>query len=203
MILAMRRFAEDPAHLSGSGREHVPRSGAVLLIGERLSTDDCRAIEALLGRPVTVPAVLAEVREALAHGHVVGLAVTSARDHTDQLQDGDGFGDRYRWVTAEFPSPVVPVHVERRRGEADGVRVVHFGATLPPGASSDDVRLTQLELAAAIAAREASDTETLADRFVQTAKQRWDAPCIADSTGRNLTFGRTLVAGLLLAQYVL
>jgi acyl-[acyl-carrier-protein]-phospholipid O-acyltransferase/long-chain-fatty-acid--[acyl-carrier-protein] ligase len=42
--------------------------------------------------------------------------------------------------------------------------------------------------------------ETLGSRFVRTAKRRWSSFCIADSTGRELTFGRTLVGALLLAR---
>jgi acyl-[acyl-carrier-protein]-phospholipid O-acyltransferase/long-chain-fatty-acid--[acyl-carrier-protein] ligase len=42
--------------------------------------------------------------------------------------------------------------------------------------------------------------DTLASRFVATAKRRWSSLCVADSTGRELTFGRALVASLLLAR---
>ena len=44
--------------------------------------------------------------------------------------------------------------------------------------------------------------ETLGSRFVRQAKQRWSALCIADSTGRELTFGRTLVGALLLSRAI-
>ena len=45
-------------------------------------------------------------------------------------------------------------------------------------------------------------SETLASRFVRTAKRRWSSFCMADSTGRELTFGRALVGSLLLARAV-
>jgi acyl-[acyl-carrier-protein]-phospholipid O-acyltransferase/long-chain-fatty-acid--[acyl-carrier-protein] ligase len=44
--------------------------------------------------------------------------------------------------------------------------------------------------------------DTLATRFVSTAKRRWSTLGIADSTGRELTFGRALVASLLLARAI-
>ena len=44
--------------------------------------------------------------------------------------------------------------------------------------------------------------DTLATRFVRVAKRRWSSPCVADSTGRELTFGRTLVGSLLLARAI-
>src|SRR6478609_4819545 len=43
---------------------------------------------------------------------------------------------------------------------------------------------------------------TLATRFVEQAKRRWSALCLADSTGRELTFGRSLTAALLLARTI-
>jgi len=44
--------------------------------------------------------------------------------------------------------------------------------------------------------------ETLGARFVRQARRRWPALCIADSTGRELTFGRTLAAALLLSRAI-
>jgi acyl-[acyl-carrier-protein]-phospholipid O-acyltransferase/long-chain-fatty-acid--[acyl-carrier-protein] ligase len=44
--------------------------------------------------------------------------------------------------------------------------------------------------------------DTLASRFVHTAKRRWSSFCMADSTGRDLTFGRALVGSLLLARAI-
>ncbi|HET6955466.1 MAG TPA: hypothetical protein VFI56_02765, partial [Vicinamibacterales bacterium] len=44
--------------------------------------------------------------------------------------------------------------------------------------------------------------DTLASRFVRTAKRRWSSLCMADSTGRELTFGRALVGSLLLARVI-
>jgi acyl-[acyl-carrier-protein]-phospholipid O-acyltransferase / long-chain-fatty-acid--[acyl-carrier-protein] ligase len=44
--------------------------------------------------------------------------------------------------------------------------------------------------------------DTLGTRFVAQAKRRWSALCVADSTGRELTFGRTLAGALLLARAV-
>jgi acyl-[acyl-carrier-protein]-phospholipid O-acyltransferase / long-chain-fatty-acid--[acyl-carrier-protein] ligase len=42
--------------------------------------------------------------------------------------------------------------------------------------------------------------DTLGSRFLRTAKRQWSSFCMADSTGRELTFGRALVGSLLLAR---
>jgi acyl-[acyl-carrier-protein]-phospholipid O-acyltransferase / long-chain-fatty-acid--[acyl-carrier-protein] ligase len=44
--------------------------------------------------------------------------------------------------------------------------------------------------------------QTLGARFVHTAKRRWSSFCMADSTGRELTFGRALVGSLLLSRAI-
>jgi acyl-[acyl-carrier-protein]-phospholipid O-acyltransferase / long-chain-fatty-acid--[acyl-carrier-protein] ligase len=44
--------------------------------------------------------------------------------------------------------------------------------------------------------------QTLGARFIQTAKRRWSSFCMADSTGRDLTFGRALVGSLLLSRAI-
>ena len=44
--------------------------------------------------------------------------------------------------------------------------------------------------------------QTLGARFIQTAKRRWSSFCMADSTGRELTFGRALVGSLLLSRAI-
>jgi acyl-[acyl-carrier-protein]-phospholipid O-acyltransferase/long-chain-fatty-acid--[acyl-carrier-protein] ligase len=44
--------------------------------------------------------------------------------------------------------------------------------------------------------------DTLGSRFLRTAKRRWSSFAMADSTGRELTFGRALVGSLLLARAI-
>jgi acyl-[acyl-carrier-protein]-phospholipid O-acyltransferase/long-chain-fatty-acid--[acyl-carrier-protein] ligase len=44
--------------------------------------------------------------------------------------------------------------------------------------------------------------DTLGSRFLRTARRRWSSFCMADSTGRELTFGRALVASLLLSRAI-
>jgi acyl-[acyl-carrier-protein]-phospholipid O-acyltransferase/long-chain-fatty-acid--[acyl-carrier-protein] ligase len=48
----------------------------------------------------------------------------------------------------------------------------------------------------------ASADGTLGSRFLRTAKRRWSSFAMADSTGRELTFGRALAGSLLLARAI-
>jgi acyl-[acyl-carrier-protein]-phospholipid O-acyltransferase / long-chain-fatty-acid--[acyl-carrier-protein] ligase len=45
-------------------------------------------------------------------------------------------------------------------------------------------------------------SDTLGSRFLRSAKRRWSSFAMADSTGRELTFGRALVGSLLLARAI-
>src|SRR5215470_6949083 len=45
-------------------------------------------------------------------------------------------------------------------------------------------------------------SQTLGARFIRTAKRQLASFCMADSTGRELTFGRVLVGSLLLSRAV-
>jgi acyl-[acyl-carrier-protein]-phospholipid O-acyltransferase/long-chain-fatty-acid--[acyl-carrier-protein] ligase len=43
---------------------------------------------------------------------------------------------------------------------------------------------------------------TLAHRFVETARKNWSKPALADSTGKELTFGKALTAGMAIQRYL-
>jgi acyl-[acyl-carrier-protein]-phospholipid O-acyltransferase/long-chain-fatty-acid--[acyl-carrier-protein] ligase len=45
-------------------------------------------------------------------------------------------------------------------------------------------------------------SDVLGRQFIRTARRRWFSFCMADSTGRHLTFGRALVASLLLSRWI-
>ncbi len=45
-------------------------------------------------------------------------------------------------------------------------------------------------------------SDTLGSRFLRTARRQWSSFCMADSTGIELTFGRALVASVLLARAI-
>src|SRR5450759_2065511 len=48
----------------------------------------------------------------------------------------------------------------------------------------------------------AHGSDTLGGRFIRQAKRRWSSFCMADSTGRDLTYGRALVGSLLLSRLI-
>ena len=114
--------------------------------------------------------------------------------------------------------PVIPVYLDRVWGSVFSfkggrffwkwpVRVpypvtVAFGAPLPSTATAAEARLAIMELGAQVARERRHADELLGRQFVRTAKHQWWSFCMADSTGKRLTFGRTLVGSLLLARWI-
>ena len=44
--------------------------------------------------------------------------------------------------------------------------------------------------------------DALHARFVRAAKRHWGSFCMADSSGKELTYGRTLIGSLVLSRWV-
>ena len=59
-----------------------------------------------------------------------------------------------------------------------------------------------MELGAEVARDRRLSEPALGRYFIRTAKRRWTKFCMADSSGTSLTYGRTLVAGLLLSRWL-
>jgi acyl-[acyl-carrier-protein]-phospholipid O-acyltransferase/long-chain-fatty-acid--[acyl-carrier-protein] ligase len=77
---------------------------------------------------------------------------------------------------------------------------ISFGEPLPADTPAHEVRQAIQELSAEAVEHRKTTADTLDQRFVRTARRRWNDLAMADSTGRELTFGHALTAGLLLAK---
>src|SRR5262249_54592613 len=73
---------------------------------------------------------------------------------------------------------------------------------LPSHATAEQVRHAIAELASAAAEYRRTKRDLLHLRFMRMAKRRWFARCIADSTGRTLSYGKVLVGSRLLARWL-
>jgi acyl-[acyl-carrier-protein]-phospholipid O-acyltransferase/long-chain-fatty-acid--[acyl-carrier-protein] ligase len=89
---------------------------------------------------------------------------------------------------ASFPK-IVPYRVS-----------VTFGPAMPATSTASEVRCAVLELSSRQFDLEKSRHHTLPAMFVRTARVHWRRKAIADTTGKSLTFGRTLAAAIALAD---
>src|SRR5262249_29646934 len=78
---------------------------------------------------------------------------------------------------------------------------VAFGAPLPSSTTAEEARLAIMTLGSSVTRARRPAHEVLGRQFIRTAKHNWFSSCIADSTGRNLPFGRTLSASRLLSRW--
>ena len=67
---------------------------------------------------------------------------------------------------------------------------------------SEQLHRRVLELGTQAAEYSKSSASTLPHRFIEAAKRNWSSVAIADSTGKQLSFGQTLTAALLLKRWI-
>jgi acyl-[acyl-carrier-protein]-phospholipid O-acyltransferase/long-chain-fatty-acid--[acyl-carrier-protein] ligase len=162
--------------------------------------------------------VLEAVRRArheLAAGEVVCIFAEGAISRTGNLLP---FKSGLEKIVAGTDVPIIPVHLDRLWGSIFSFErgrffwkwpkrvpypvTVSFGRSLPPTATAHQVRQAILELGSdAVAARKSSG-DVLSARFIRSARTNWSRFAMADSTGRELTYGRTLTGSLLVADWV-
>ena len=73
---------------------------------------------------------------------------------------------------------------------------------MPSTVTAERVRQTIAELGSEAVDHRRTTRDLLHLRFIDTAKRRWFSFCMADSTGRELTYGKTLIGSMLLANWL-
>jgi acyl-[acyl-carrier-protein]-phospholipid O-acyltransferase/long-chain-fatty-acid--[acyl-carrier-protein] ligase len=115
-------------------------------------------------------------------------------------------------------SPVIPVYLDRVWGSIFSFKggrflwklpvsvpypvTVAFGTPLSSSTTAPEARLALMTLGADLARQRRPSQEVLGRQFVRTAKQRWRSFCMADATRPPVSFGRALVASLLLSKWI-
>jgi len=79
---------------------------------------------------------------------------------------------------------------------------IRFGDPLPASTPPHEVRQAVVELSSKSFEERAEARDTLPARFIHAARKNWSKLGLVDSTGRELTYGRALIAALLLAGAV-
>ena len=167
------------------------------------------------GNRQEVTASLDRARQELRDGHVVCIFAEGAISRTGNLLP---FKRGFERIMQGVDVPVIPVHLDRVWGSIfsfqDGRFVwkwprrvpypvtVSFGSPLPATTTAEQARQAIQELGCQAVAYRRTRRDLLHRRFIATAKRHWTAFCMADSTGKELTYGKALVASLLLARWL-
>ncbi|HTB15318.1 MAG TPA: AMP-binding protein [Bryobacteraceae bacterium] len=156
-----------------------------------------------------------DARAELKAGHVVCIFAEGAISRTGNLLP---FKRGLEKIVDGLDVPVVPVHLDRLWGSIfsfEGGKffwkwpkripypvTVSFGdpmATVEANAHS--VRQAIAELGSEAVAHRKSKRDLLHLRFVKTARKNWSRMAVADSTGRELSYGQALMGALLVREW--
>ena len=114
-------------------------------------------------------------------------------------------------------TPIIPVYLDGLWGHALSLKggrpfssrlklrhqvTVYIGEPVTGDCSSESLHQRVLDLGTLAAECSKSPASTLSRRFVAIAKRRWSSIAIADSSGKQLSFGQTLTAALLLKKWI-
>jgi len=155
---------------------------------------------------------IAAAREELKQGHVVCIFAEGSLTRTGNLAE---FHRGLEKIVDGLDVPVIPVHLggvwgsifslDRRAKWSRSLRrlpspiSVSFGKPMS-APKAPEVRQAVSELAAEAGPSDIGPKDTLASRFVQTARRYWRERAMTDSTGRTLSYGEALTASWLLAR---
>ncbi len=159
-------------------------------------------------------AAIRAARKELAAGHVVCIFAEGAITRTGNSLP---FKRGMEKIVQGLDVPIIPVHLDRVWGSIFSFErgrfyskwpkripypvTVSFGAPMPANSAAHEIRLAMQELGAEATAHRQTAGDTLPRRLIRSARRNWSHFAMADSSGRELTYGRMLTGGLLMANW--
>lgn len=174
-----------------------------------------RAIPIAGGNRKEVVESIERAREELRQGHVVCIFAEGAISRTGNMLP---FKKGFEKIVKDLDVPIIPVHLDGLWGSVFSFEkgrffwkrprripypvTVSFGAPLPSTASAHEVRHAVMSLGSDAVQVRREKEELLHLKFMASAKSAWRQFCMADSTGKELTFGKALIGSLLLSKKI-
>jgi acyl-[acyl-carrier-protein]-phospholipid O-acyltransferase/long-chain-fatty-acid--[acyl-carrier-protein] ligase len=165
--------------------------------------------------PKRVAAAFEQARAELAAGHVVCIFAEGAISRSGNPLP---FRRGFERILEGLDVPVIPVHLDRVWGSIFSFKdgrflwkwprrvplpvTVSVGQPLPATTTAWQARQAILELGADAFEHRRKRNDLLHLRFLKTAKRRWFTRAVADSSGRELSFGKLLIGSLALAGWL-
>lgn len=154
-------------------------------------------------------------REELSQGKLVCIFAEGAISRTGNLLP---FKRGIERIVEGLDVPVIPVHLDRIWGSLfsfSGGRflwklpgripypvTVSFGKPMPAISKAWEVRQAIMELGSEAIQYRRTSGDLLHLRFIKNARRRWWSLCIADSSGKELSYGKALVGSLVFARWM-
>ncbi len=174
-----------------------------------------KAIPVSEGNQKGVIESLKKAREELTAGHMVCIFAEGSISRTGNLLP---FKRGLEKIINGLDVPVIPVHLDRLWGSIFSFKgrqffwkwperipypvTVSFGRPLPSTATTQEVRQAVMELGSEAVQCRRTKGDLLHQRFIRSARKHWSGFCMADSSGKELTYGKTLAGSLLLARWI-
>jgi len=156
-------------------------------------------------------------RRELTAGHVVCIFAEGAISRTGNILPFKRGMEKIMEGMESDAVPIIPVHLDRLWGSIFSFErgrffwkwpkaipypvTVSFGDPMPANSTAHEVRQAIQALAAEATAHRQTVGDTLPRRLIRSARRNWSQFAVADSTGREFTYGRMLTGGLLVAQW--
>ncbi|MBL8709923.1 MAG: MFS transporter, partial [Rhodospirillaceae bacterium] len=153
-------------------------------------------------------------RAELEGGHVVCIFAEGAITRTGNLLP---FKRGFELISNGIEAPVIPVHLDQVWGSIFSFKdgrffwklpsrffypvTITFGKPMPSTARAFEVRQRLLEMSGDSFRHRRKPDDLVATRFIRTAKANWFRFALADSLGRETTFGETLTGARLLSDW--
>jgi acyl-[acyl-carrier-protein]-phospholipid O-acyltransferase / long-chain-fatty-acid--[acyl-carrier-protein] ligase len=152
-------------------------------------------------------------RRELAAGHTVCIFAEGAISRTGNMLP---FKRGLEKIVEGTDVPIIPVHLDRLWGSVFSfsggrffwkwpARIPHpvtvsFGAPMPSDAPAHAVRQAIQELSAEATRDRQSSADLLDRRLIRSARRNWRKFAMADTLGRELTYGETLTGAVLIGR---
>jgi acyl-[acyl-carrier-protein]-phospholipid O-acyltransferase/long-chain-fatty-acid--[acyl-carrier-protein] ligase len=163
--------------------------------------------------PKKILAALKEARKAMDDGYLVCIFAEGTLTRTGMLNK---FRGGFEKITKGTDYQIIPTYIgglwgsilSHFHGKLLSVfpkRLpypvgVHFGKPMPADTSAQDLRNCIEELAVDFYDAKKPKRLSLGERFVKSARRHWAKPCMSDTMGKRLNFGKALIASVALAD---
>jgi acyl-[acyl-carrier-protein]-phospholipid O-acyltransferase/long-chain-fatty-acid--[acyl-carrier-protein] ligase len=171
------------------------------------------AIPVGTGGPRDMVETIRAARREIAAGHVVCIFAEGAISRTGNMLP---FKRGMEKIVSGTEVPIIPVHLDRLWGSVFSFErgkffwkwpkripypvTVSFGAPMPSSSTAHEVRQASQALASDATAHRQKPGDTLGSRVIRNARRHWNRFAMADSTGRELTYGRVLAGAVLVSR---
>ena len=157
---------------------------------------------------------LSAAREELRAGHMVCVFAEGSITRTGNLLP---FKKGFERIVEGLDVPIIPVHLDRVWGSIFSFKGLKFFWKLPThfpypvtvsfgepliGAKAHEVRQAVMELGSRALDHRRVSEDLLHLRFIKTARKRLFTACMSDSTGKKLSWAKTLAASFALSGWI-